>query len=87
MLLAVMGIMTSCGDSAEEKKLKMREFVENKCTMCHFSKRIFEKARTPEEWEVIVNRMRSKNPSHITATEAGSIKAYLEDVMSVDEEE
>lgn len=87
LLLGLFAFTISCGESEEEKKLKMKEFVEKKCTMCHFSKRIFEKARTPDEWGTIVNRMRSKNPTHISSDEAQEIMTYLEETMSKDEEE
>jgi len=73
--------LVSCSETKEEKRIKMKAFVENKCTMCHFSKRIFEKERTPEEWNTIVNRMRSKNPSHISPEEASNIMGYLQDTM------
>jgi len=81
LLLTLSCVLISCSETKEEKRIKMKAFVENKCTMCHFSKRIFEKERTPEEWNTIVNRMRSKNPSHISPEEASSIMAYLQDTM------
>lgn len=55
----------------------MKEYIEFKCTMCHFSNRIFQKKRKPDEWVKIVNRMHNRNRQWITTEDKQKILSYL----------
>ncbi len=75
----------SCGSSGEDKSKSaapaaptdIKEFIEVKCTMCHFTDRIFKGKRYSMDWIRIVNRMRAKNPNWISQEDADKILAYF----------
>jgi len=83
----VLAALMSCSKSEKEKQIELKSFVEKKCNMCHSSKKVFLKPRTAKDWEGIVSKMRSKNPSHISIQEADKIFKFLYEVMGADEEE
>jgi hypothetical protein len=86
VLMAALGwIILSCGSPGEEETKSaappmptdVKEFIEVKCTMCHFTDRIYKEKRYPMEWISIVNRMKAKNPTWISQEDADKILDYL----------
>jgi hypothetical protein len=55
----------------------IKKYVEIKCSMCHFSSQVFEKARKPKEWMALVPRMRSINRQLLTEEDVEKILNYL----------
>jgi hypothetical protein len=86
-----LGIL-SCGSSNEEKNLEtappttvdVKQFIKEKCNMCHFTDRVYDKKRAPLEWLNLVKRMRLKNTSWISEQEADMILNYLVKNWSVE---
>ena len=77
--LAVLFIVLfcSCGDKKEEVDAKA--LMEQKCTFCHFTDRINKEPHTPDEWRMIVERMRLSNPQMLPQEEALLITKYLQE--------
>ncbi len=75
-------------DSASQTKITdMASYVETKCSMCHFSSRIFKEPRTAEEWKRLVPRMRSINPQLLSPEDVERILNYLVANTSISEKE
>lgn len=55
----------------------MKEYVEYKCTTCHSITRVYEKARTAEEWTGVVRRMGRCNPQFLDDAEQQRALDYL----------
>jgi PBP1b-binding outer membrane lipoprotein LpoB len=68
---------TSPYSSQQALPTDMKKYVEVKCSMCHFSNQVFEKPRKPEEWMVLVPRMRSINRQLLTEEDVERILNYL----------
>jgi len=63
--------------SQQPKFTNVKDFIEYKCTMCHFTDRIFKERRKQEEWVKIVRRMRNRNRQFISAEDEQKILEYL----------
>ncbi len=74
-------LVCSCG-AKKEKQVDIKELVAQKCSMCHFSERIYKDPRAPREWEIIVGRMRALNPQLLSREEAANITKYLQENVS-----
>jgi hypothetical protein len=61
----------------QPKFTDMTEYIEFKCTMCHFSDRIFKQKRKREEWAKIIPRMRNRNRQWITAEDERKLLDYF----------
>ena len=74
-------------DAASEQPqfTDMESYIEYKCTMCHFSERIFKKKRKPKEWMQIVRRMRNRNQHYITAEDEQKLLKYFINERSIPE--
>jgi catalase len=55
----------------------MKDYVTHKCSTCHSITRVFEKARTPQEWSGIVRRMGRCNPQFVNAEDQQKTLEYL----------
>jgi hypothetical protein len=55
----------------------MKEYVKYKCSTCHSITRVFQKARTPDEWTGIVRRMGKCNPQFVDAEDQQKTLEYL----------
>ena len=91
--LILLGFLFLLGCGKEEKAARqepqftdMKSYIEYKCTMCHFSDRIFQKKRKPEEWKKIVHRMRARNEKFITAEDEQKLVDYFIAEKSLPEE-
>ncbi len=78
--LVILSASFSC--SAKDEEAEIRALVENKCSMCHFSKRIYQQPRPKEEWNMIVPRMRALNPTLISKEDAKTILEFLNEHVS-----
>ena len=83
ILLVLVGFLflLSCKNKEESSQqalpTDMKKYVEIKCSMCHFSNQVFEKARKPKEWMVLVPRMRAINRQVLTEEDVEKILNYL----------
>ena len=76
----LMLVVIGCGQKKSEDKAiptDIKKFVEEKCSMCHFSDRIYKDKRSREEWAGVVQKMRTLNPSWISEEEGNAILQYL----------
>lgn len=82
MLAGIIFAFYACGLSSDERSKStaptdIKQFIETKCTTCHFTDRIYKKKRYPAEWMKLVKRMRSLNPTWVTEEDADRILDYL----------
>ncbi len=78
--LFLMLAVTGCEQKKSEDKVvptDIKKLVEEKCSMCHFSDRIYKDKRSREEWEGVVQKMRTLNPTWISEEEGNAILQYL----------
>ena len=92
VLISSFLFLLGCGNNEDASQQQpqftdMKSYIEFKCTMCHFSDRIFKKKRKIEEWAKIVNRMHNRNRQWITPDDKQKILSYLIAERSVSGEE
>lgn len=92
LILAGFLLFVGCGKKEDSSRQQpqftnMKDFIEYKCTMCHFSDRIFKEHRKKEEWVKIVHRMRNRNLKFISAEDEQKILEYLSKERSLPEKE
>ncbi len=70
--------------SCEKKagKVDVKTLMEARCSACHFSTNIYAVVKTPEQWEVTVERMSQINPDLLSPEERELIIAYLKTEVS-----
>jgi hypothetical protein len=72
----------SCGDKKEESEIDIKTLIAQKCSICHFSDRVFQEPRGQKEWEVLVERMRLLNPQILSQEEALLMTEYFQENLS-----
>ncbi len=85
---ALVFALAGCGGKGEPKKsvADVKTLIENKCSTCHFSNRIFDTPRPAAQWTDIIQRMRAFNQDMLSREEVKRIVAYLEKHNSRPEE-
>lgn len=79
LLLIVISAMfcLSVSNAAEEKSVYGKPVFEQKCSVCHETKRATSKTKTYDEWFKTVTRMQNKSSAKITDDEVKLIVDYL----------
>lgn len=72
-------ILASCQGGNSKRDEERKALVEQKCTACHFTDRIFDAKKTKAEWKKLVQRMRAMNPNLISEQEAVVIWEYFKE--------
>ena len=75
--LFLVSAFLGCGQKSAEKSTNAKDLVAEKCSMCHFTDRIYKEKRSAEDWANIVQKMCSKNPNWISEEERIAITQYL----------
>ena len=75
--LFLTSVFPGCGQKSAEKSINAKDLVAEKCSMCHFTDRIYKEKRSAEDWVNIVQKMCSKNPNWISEEERIAITQYL----------
>jgi len=69
-------LLTGCGK-------KTFEIIENKCGQCHKTSLVYEKKRSPGDWELLVFGMKSRG-LRITADEEEKLMRILNNSLSLE---
>lgn len=67
----------SVSNAAEEKSVYGKPLFEQKCSVCHETKRATSKTKTYDEWYKTVTRMKNGHSAKITDDEVKLIVDYL----------
>ncbi len=78
----MMVFFLGCDAKKEAEKIYIKQLVAQKCSICHFSERIYKEPRSPREWTAIVDRMQKINPTLLKKTDSLLILEYLKQNVS-----
>ena len=77
LLLFVFSIFYALNVVSADNNITPKHLYETKCSRCHGLDKITQAVKSPDQWNLTVNRMRQKDPTWISQEEAQTIAVYL----------
>ncbi len=75
LILLVMAVACSPGGTGD---MPARKLIDQRCSICHSTERIFSTRHSTQEWKVIIDRM-IRHGASLDASEEKVLKDYLGD--------